>query len=162
MSSDDAKGRVDMKRGFVVLLVIGLLAGSLVTAADAKKKKKTADPLGRPELHEGVRHPAVKQLKAAIGPWIQANVKGPQPQFDRTTAFGPGLGDAVEVFQRMNKLKPDRIVGPKVWAALDRVSKQGRERPSATPGPRMQSGAKTPTKAAQPRSAAKPKPRSPA
>jgi hypothetical protein len=44
MSRKDAKGRVDMKRSVVLLLVLGLLFGSLVGAADAKKKKKKKPP----------------------------------------------------------------------------------------------------------------------
>jgi hypothetical protein len=37
----------------------------------------------------------------------------------RTGFFGPLTAAAVEKFQRAHNLKPDRIVGPKTWAALE-------------------------------------------
>jgi predicted chitinase len=83
-------------------------------------KRAAVDP-ERPVLREGMRHPAVKRLKAALGPWIEANAPGAQAHFDRTNAFGRGLGDAVEIFRRMNGLRPGRVVDRDTWAALERV-----------------------------------------
>ena len=121
--------------------------------------KRAAVEPERPVLREGMRHPAVKQLKAALGPWIQANAPGAQAHFDRTNVFGRGLGDAVEIFQRANGLTPNRVVGRETWVALERAGaakaagdaapkaateKKPRRTGAALAGPKPRAGAKKP------------------
>jgi peptidoglycan hydrolase-like protein with peptidoglycan-binding domain len=79
----------------------------------------SAGPAERPLLRQGDVGPAVLELKRLLRDWFVANQPVAMPEFRMNTAFGAALTTAVEVFQRVNALEVDGVVGDDTWGALD-------------------------------------------
>ena len=69
-----------------------------------------AGSAARPTLRRGMDHPLVQTLQAKLKIAPLSNRFGPKTEAD------------VRDFQRTNHMVPDGIVGPKMWAAIDRLS----------------------------------------
>ncbi|MGH3130766.1 MAG: peptidoglycan-binding protein, partial [Gaiellaceae bacterium] len=76
-------------------------------------------PDARPLVTRGSSGPAVVELKRKLRAWYAANPTIEMPGFRLNPAYGAGVERAVTLFQRLNGLEVDGVVGPQTWNALD-------------------------------------------
>lgn len=84
---------------------------NLDLAVDAETAAKPVAAPVNPVLAKGTRGPDVERLQLLL----KAHGADIEPDSD----FGPKTEAAVKAFQRKHKLKPDGIVGPYTWDALN-------------------------------------------
>jgi peptidoglycan hydrolase-like protein with peptidoglycan-binding domain len=111
-SGDPDAGTANHNYGADVLDRMGLISGWL-GAVDK------GQPGERPMLRSGDVGPAVLELKRKLRAWFAEHQPAAIPEFKMNTSYGPALGTAVEMFQRLNSLEIDGVTGPNTWAALD-------------------------------------------
>jgi hypothetical protein len=99
-----------------------------------------------PTLTIGARGPAVVVLQTALNKAMPAA----RPALIPDGAFGPGTRNRVIEFQKLKKLTPDGVVGPKTWAALGSVAIGGAAAGAGFPPAPPVPGQQTPPSAPAP------------